>query len=121
DLTHLITGGPGEVPTSSLVMSVAPFNINYLAHMPAYRGIYTSRYAYIRSPRGPWLLFDNENDPYQMHNLAELPTHDALVAELDAELQKWLDRTNDPFLTPEEHIAQWGYQVDYKRDYPYKM
>lgn len=121
DLTQLITGGPGEVPSSSLVMSVAPFNINYLAHMPAYRGIYTARYAYMRALQGPWLLFDNAEDPYQMHNLALLPEHANLVAELDAELQTWLDRTGDPFLSAEEHIAQWGYQVDHKHDIPFKM
>ena len=121
DLSHLITGAPGEVPTSSMVMSVAPFNINYLAHMPAYRGIYTSRYAYMRSLQGPWLLFDNANDPYQMHNLVLLPEHADLVEELDGELQGWLDRMNDPFLSPEVHIAQWGYQVDHKHDSPYRM
>ncbi len=121
DLSRLITGAPGEAPTSSLVMSVAPFNINYLAHMPAYRGIYTSRYAYMRSLQGPWLLFDNASDPYQMHNLALLPEHADLVAELDGELQGWLDRTDDPFLSPEAHIAQWGYEVDHKHDMPYRM
>jgi arylsulfatase A-like enzyme len=121
DLSHLVTGAPGDAPTSSLVMSVAPFNINYLAHMPAYRGIYTSRYAYMRSLQGPWLLFDNANDPYQMHNLALLPEHADLVQELDTQLQTWLDRTHDPFLTAEEHIAQWGYQVDHKHDMPYHM
>jgi len=102
-------------------MSVAPFNINYLAHMPAYRGIYTARYAYMRSLQGPWLLFDNADDPFQMHNLALLPEHASLVAELDAELQTWLDRTGDPFLSAEGHIAQWGYQVDPKHDIPFQM
>ncbi len=37
--------------------------------LPAYRGVRTLRYTYVRSTRGPWLLYDNETDPYQVHNL----------------------------------------------------
>ena len=38
----------------------------------------TSRYTYVRSLEGPWLLFDDQQDPYQMDNLVDGPEYAAL-------------------------------------------
>jgi len=34
-----------------------------------YRAVRTSRYTYVRNLDGPWMLFDDEQDPWQMNNL----------------------------------------------------
>ena len=73
-----------------------------------WRGVRTKRYTYARWLQGGTLLFDNLQDPYQLRNLALDPGHETLAAELEQELQGWLARLGDDFLSGEEHIRQLG-------------
>ena len=66
--------------------------------LPAYRGVRTARYTYVRTQRGPWLLYDNVEDPYQMHNLCSDPAYARVQARLEDELRAWLDALDDRFL-----------------------
>jgi arylsulfatase A-like enzyme len=77
-----------------------------------YRGIRTRRHTYVRDLRGPWLLYDNLEDPYQLDNLCGRPEHRALQAELDRHLQELLDARGDEFLPGEAYVERWGYAVD---------
>ena len=77
-----------------------------------YRGVRTTRHTFVRDLSGPWLLFDNETDPYQMNNLVGKPESAALQKELDALLTKKLKERHDDFRPGQEYIAQWKYQVD---------
>ena len=77
-----------------------------------YRGVRTRRYTYVRDLHGPWLMYDNETDPYQRTNLIDAPQHAALQGKLEAELQKLLKKTGDEFLPGPAYIAKWGYVVD---------
>lgn len=77
-----------------------------------YRGMRTRRYTYVRSLDGPWLLFDNKNDPYQMRNLVDSPEHKALREKLDAQLSAKLRKRDDEFLPADAYIQKWGYTVD---------
>jgi arylsulfatase A-like enzyme len=77
-----------------------------------YRGVRTRRYTYVRDLDGPWYLFDNERDPYQMRNLVDKPEHAGLQREMNTILNRLLKETNDEFLTGPEYIAKWGYEVD---------
>jgi arylsulfatase A-like enzyme len=72
----------------------------------------TRRYTYVRDLKGPWLLYDNAQDPYQLSNLRSQPEHAALQANLDALLTRKLKETNDAFLSGAEYIKKWGYEVD---------
>jgi arylsulfatase A-like enzyme len=67
-----------------------------------YRGIRTERHTYVRDHKGPWLLFDNHEDPYQFRNLVGYPSAQALLAELDTLLDHVLARRGDDFETGEE-------------------
>ncbi len=80
----------------------------------------TLRYTYTRDLNGPWQLFDNEKDPYQMNNLADDPAAQALVSKMDALLQQKLEAQGDEFLPGMEYIARWGYEVDAKQTVPYE-
>jgi len=77
-----------------------------------YRGVRTVRYTYARDLRGPWLLFDNEKDPYQLENLANTANFADLQARLDRVLQEKLKATGDEFQPGPEYLKKWGYTVD---------
>lgn len=77
-----------------------------------YRGLRTKRYTYVRDLQGPWLMYDNEQDPYQMKNLINDPEHAALQQSLDTRLQAMLKSRKDTFERGETYIAQRGYKVD---------
>jgi arylsulfatase A-like enzyme len=77
-----------------------------------FRGIRTSRYTFTRDLKGPWLLFDNEKDPFQLDNLANRSEHAKLQAKLDAILQRKLEETQDEFLPGKAYIEKWGYLID---------
>ena len=77
-----------------------------------FRGIRTARYTYCRGLDGPWLLFDNLADPYQLDNKVNLPEHAAIQRLLDGLLQKKLDAMGDEFLPGQAYIERWGYTVD---------
>jgi arylsulfatase A-like enzyme len=44
-----------------------------------------------------YTLYDLEKDPYQLHNVAD--ENPSLVADLRRELDEWLERTGDPWVT----------------------
>ena len=84
-----------------------------------YRGLRTGQYTYIRSLDGPWLLYDNEADPFQLNNLVDDPEYADLRRELDAWLQRRLDARGDEFLPGADYIQQWGYTVNESGTVPY--
>ena len=77
-----------------------------------YRGIRTKRYTYVRDMDGPWLLYDNQKDPYQQTNLVNTPETARLQAKLDAKLTAKLKEHGDQFKHGSEYIKKWGYQVN---------
>lgn len=77
--------------------------------MPAYRGLRTATHTYVRSTRGPWLLYDNIADPYQMNNLIGKPAHAALQADFERRLKERLAARNDQFLDGKTYIHRAGY------------
>jgi arylsulfatase A-like enzyme len=77
------------------------------AYQP-WRGVRTERYTYARWLQGGTLLYDNLNDPYQLRNLVLESGQEALLEDMEGELQGWLERLDDGFLPGDEHICQLG-------------
>ncbi len=77
-----------------------------------YRGIRTNRYTYVIDKNGPWLLYDNLEDPYQMNNLCDKETYASLQNNLNHQLMQLLNQRNDEFLDGMSYVRQWGYVVD---------
>lgn len=77
-----------------------------------YRGLHDPRYTYVRTLDGPWLLYDQRNDPYQLHNLIGDPEHQALVDAYDRRLQDRLQSVGDDFTSGTEIINRYGYALD---------
>ena len=115
-----LAGGNDPSDGASLVLCPAPFGQwNRLLGGKEYRAVRTSRYTYVRDLAGPWLLFDNEKDPYQMENLVGKPEHAQTQKELQGVLERKLKETGDEFLTARSYIEKWGYKVDAKGTIPY--
>jgi len=85
-----------------------------------YRGIRTPRYTYVRDLNGPWLLYDNQADPFQMCNLCGTSGSAALQARLDGLLDRRLKETNDELLPGEHYIRKWNITVDAEGEVPWK-
>lgn len=77
-----------------------------------YRGVRTRRYTYVRCLDGPWQLFDNKRDPYQMKNVVDTPEYARVQKEMESVMARLLKQTNDEFLHGDQYIARWKYQVD---------
>ncbi|WP_057937613.1 sulfatase family protein [Algoriphagus resistens] len=77
-----------------------------------YRGVRTERYTYVKDLLGPWLLYDNQMDPYQQNNLVDDPQYTNLQNSLEKILKSKLKKTNDQFLPADEYMAQWDYLYD---------
>ena len=76
-----------------------------------YRGIYTDRYSYVKSLEGPWLLYDHQEDPLEMDNLAGKPGFEDLQEEMEKILQRELEKVGDPFKPRQYYIDNWGYKL----------
>lgn len=97
DQTPLLLDVPGERSDAQLI--TLPANPKYfvdryrgtlkepLAHQPC-RAIRTSRYTFAVSGDGDWMLYDNQEDPYQMNNLVDDPAHSELKEQLRQRLQE---------------------------------
>jgi arylsulfatase A-like enzyme len=105
-----------------LISCVQPFGQWMRARHGAreYRGIRTPRHTYVRDLNGPWLLFDNGQDPYQQHNLAGRPEAAETQRALEAILARKLRQAGDDFLPGPEYLKRWGYAVDATGTVPYK-
>ena len=77
-----------------------------------YRGIRTERYTYVRDRQGPWLLYDNREDPFQMRNLCGESGAGALQEWMEGILAGILRAQGDEFLPGDDYIRQWGYVTD---------
>jgi arylsulfatase A-like enzyme len=121
DHSRLLRGETPDADEPVLIMCASPFGEWTREHGGReYRGIRTVRYTYVRTLDGPWLLFDNQEDPYQMENLCDRPQHAALQADLEAKLKRKLQETHDDFRPGAEYIEKWGYQTDRTGTVPYK-
>ena len=71
-----------------------------------YRGVRSEQYTYVRSIHGPWLLYDNVADPYQMHNLCGKSSARSIQEAMEAELKKWLVALQDKFLPGIDYLER---------------
>jgi hypothetical protein len=51
-------------------------------------------------------LFDLENDPHELINLASNPLYDKKLAELRSELDRWIEQIDDKGFMPESELIE---------------
>ncbi|HOD49781.1 MAG TPA: sulfatase [Candidatus Hydrogenedentes bacterium] len=121
DYSGHIQGGPNPGDGAAVIMCPQPFGqVTRKQGGREYRGIVDGQYTYVRALDGPWLLFDNENDPYQLKNLCNEPPAAEIQARLDAQLNAKLAQRRDEFLPGPVYIERFGYTVDDSGTVPYK-
>ena len=115
DFSGYLRGGSNPSDGSTVITCPSPFGEWQRSRGgKEYRGLRTSRYTYVRDLNGPWLLYDNETDPYQQKNLCNDPAATKLQSQLDAALIKKLTSQADQFLHGSKYIAKHGHEVDPK-------
>ena len=113
DFTPVLRGGPDPSGGATIVRCISPFGEYTRARGGReYRAVRTARHTYVRDLNGPWLLYDNDADPYQLRNLVNRPEHAALQARLEAVLTRKLQEQRDEFRPGSDYIRQWNYTVD---------
>jgi arylsulfatase A-like enzyme len=104
----------GENPNrdnAALIACIAPFGEwNRAVGGKEFRGIRSERYTYVRDLKGPWLLYDDQADPYQQNNLVGNPAAADLQSRLDALLKGRLKAAHDEFAPADEYLTKWGYK-----------
>lgn len=113
DFSSKLIAGEELGNEAAFIMLPVPFHEwKFLNGGREYRGVRTKKYTYVRDLLGPWLLYDNEKDPYQMHNLVDMPQFSQLKNHLDGLLNEKLKATNDEFLPADEYMEKWNYLYD---------
>ncbi len=113
DYTPLLAGGRETGEEAALLACLVPFHQwNYRNGGREYRGLRTARYTYVRDLRGPWLFYDNRQDPFQLTNLCGRKEFVSLQKEMEKQLAQQLRRAGDRFLPGPEYMRQWGYTWD---------
>jgi len=112
DFSGVLKGSPAP-DSAALIACYSPFGQWTRARGGReYRGVRTRRHTYVRDLNGPWLLYDNQSDPYQLKNLCNDPEHATLQTRLDALLSARLKETKDEFRPGGDYVAKWAYEVD---------
>ena len=119
DRTDLITGKTTDGDEPALITCPSPFG-EWTRQKGGreYRGIRTRRHTYVRTLDGPWLLYDNDDDPYQMNNLVGKPEYAALQAELETILDAPPQGNQRPVPTGRRIRRQMGLQNRRQRHRP---
>ncbi|MGI5817580.1 MAG: sulfatase [Armatimonadota bacterium] len=118
DLSGAARGTGGIEPTSAYIANPMPFPGDR-HDMGAWRGVRTKTHTYVEDERGPWLLYDNEADPFQQRNLIDSPETEHLRHELRAELAGWMDEIGDDGASKDELVERFGYELDERGVVPY--
>ena len=111
DFSGTLKGTPGAVDSDGALFELpVPYHTAITYGIAAYRGIRTRRHTYVETQDdGPWLLYDNREDPYQLTNLVGTPGTEELQAKLASILHRKLAERKDAFLPPQHYVDQWKY------------
>lgn len=122
DLSPFVTGARDDAPEAVLLMNPCPFSIgdprgpdqvpDYEGMRMEYRGVRTRRHTYVRTIDRPWLLYDNQDDPFQMQNRIDDPACRTLATELEHKMQLLMAHIGDKFLPKEAYYRKFGIQLD---------
>lgn len=94
DLSPFVMGDEGAAPESQLIGYWA---LPDRCSPSEWRGVVTKSHTYARLRDEPWILYDDETDPFQQENLVRKTEHEETRQQLEDRLQEWLERIDDPF------------------------
>ncbi|WP_158839193.1 sulfatase family protein [Polaribacter sp. L3A8] len=120
--TAYLEGKDDTVGKETIITCVQPFGQwnRPKRHGKEYRGLVTQKYTYVKDLEGPWLLFDNDADPYQMNNLVSNKKYTDIQADLESRLIKRLKANGDEFLPGAHYLEKWNIKVNEEGTVPYR-
>lgn len=120
DFSGVLSGNKKDKVEYTLISCVQPFGQwSRKRGGKEFRGIVTIRYTYVKDLSGPWLLFDNEKDPFQLNNLIGNDNYSAIEKKLEKQLRKSLKVRKDEFMPGLEYVKKWNYVLDATETIPY--
>jgi arylsulfatase A-like enzyme len=117
DRSHHLRQGTSPADDAALYASYHVFgNWPRQACDPAFaareaRGLRTARHTYVEDRAGAWLLYDDEDDPCQLRNLATEPAQAGLRRELAGRLRRLLADCGDDFVSGAELVHRFGWRL----------
>jgi N-sulfoglucosamine sulfohydrolase len=66
-------------------------------------------------------LYDLENDPYEIHNLAQSAAHQEVLKRLRGALEKWIEESHDQGRTPEPAAIVQSWEDKMKQTYDARL
>ena len=102
----ILTGAPTAIDSALLALYVPFHEWRYENGGREFRGLHDGRYTYTRTLDGPWLLYNHQVDPAQLHNLVGQAEYAGLVAAFDERLTARLAEVGDAFLPGREIIRR---------------
>ena len=124
DLSPFLKGERPDPPESVLIMNPCPFSIgdkrgedqypDFKGTRFEYRGVITGKYSYVRTIEKPWFLYDNQEDPYQMQNLIDLPEHAETQAHLDSLMRAHMECIGDDLRPRDFYYQRFGIEFDHR-------
>ncbi len=92
DYSDHMRGRNGPTPEHASLMIYTKTEAN--EHGP-WRGIRSRQWKYARHEDKPWVLYDLENDPYEMNNLVAAAGQRRRIAQFESEIAKSMAETGD--------------------------
>lgn len=123
DYSAYLQGKSQPLDTATLISCVQPFGQWSRPNHGGreYRGIRSLHYTYTRDLNGPWQLFDNRTDPYQLVNRVEDPEYAEIQQRLELLLSQKLSESKDEFLPGLTYVERYNYPTLNEREtVPYK-
>jgi arylsulfatase A-like enzyme len=98
DFSDAAKGVASDQRDALLIMKMLPGGGPYIENgVTPWRGVRTKRHTYANLfEYGPWLLYDNQEDPYQLNNLIDKPEHAELQAKLEKRMRELMQEAGDP-------------------------
>ncbi|MCL5278841.1 MAG: sulfatase [Planctomycetes bacterium] len=119
-LAEVVAGKEGgALPDSVYLMNMGTGWPDRPRWVGLWRGVRTERWVYARwwhnQDEHEPLLFDRQNDPYEMNNLAGNPKFTDVQQQMETRLKKWMADTGDPFETgprePTKGMLDLGFKL----------
>ncbi|MFO7821957.1 MAG: sulfatase [Lentisphaeria bacterium] len=97
DISAAVQGGRADQQDAVLITKMLPggnpYNMNAVT---PWRGVRTKRYTYVNLlGYGPWLFYDNQEDPYQLNNLINQPEYAELQHGLEKRMRELMKEAGD--------------------------
>jgi arylsulfatase A-like enzyme len=105
DLSRTVRGEDGEVPEAAFMQGMG--HTFQWEDGNEWRAARDEQYTYARWIGGEDLLFNNVEDPYQLHNLVDDPEHQSAYNRLSSFVDNKIDELGDPFKPTTWYRNRW--------------